>query len=110
MKNHHDRVSQRDSKQRDKTDHRAHRQGAAKKNKNCAPTNQLALPVLLFTLELNQKDHKLCAAATVEQHLKRVVGPYPADQMRMWEISPLVNSPKNDDPDLITPFELSSVS
>jgi hypothetical protein len=71
MKNHHDRVSQRDSKQRDKTDHRAHRQGAAKKNKNCAPTNQLALPVLLFTLELNQKDHKLCAAATVEQHLKR---------------------------------------
>jgi hypothetical protein len=77
MKNHHDRVSQRDSKQRDKTDHRAHRQGAAKKNKNCAPTNQLALPVLLFTLELNQKDHKLCAAATVEQHLKRVVGPLP---------------------------------
>src|SRR6516165_9146985 len=34
MKNHHDRVSQRDSKQRDKTDHRAHRQGAAEKNKN----------------------------------------------------------------------------
>jgi hypothetical protein len=23
---------------------------------------------------------------------------YPADQMRMWEISPRINSPKNDDP------------
>jgi len=55
MKNHHDRVSQRDSKQRDKTDHRAHRQGAAKKNKNSAPRNELALPVLLFTLEAQSK-------------------------------------------------------
>ena len=26
------------------------------------------------------------------------ITPYPADQMRMWEISPRVNSPKNDDP------------
>jgi putative SOS response-associated peptidase YedK len=30
--------------------------------------------------------------------------PYPADQMRMWEISPRVNSPKNDDPSLWEPL------
>jgi len=29
--------------------------------------------------------------------------PYPADQLRMWEISPRVNSPKNDDPSLWKP-------
>jgi hypothetical protein len=33
--------------------------------------------------------------------------PYPADQMRMWEISPRVNSPTNDDPSL---WELSMQS
>jgi putative SOS response-associated peptidase YedK len=35
--------------------------------------------------------------------LKELLGPYPADQMRMWEISPRVNSPKNDDPSLWEP-------
>jgi hypothetical protein len=29
--------------------------------------------------------------------------PYPAEEMRMWEISPRVNSPKNDDPSLWEP-------
>jgi hypothetical protein len=32
--------------------------------------------------------------------LKELLVPYPADQMRMWEISPRINSPKNDDPSL----------
>ena len=31
---------------------------------------------------------------------KRGAGDYPVDQMRMWEISPRVNNPKNDDPSL----------
>jgi len=35
--------------------------------------------------------------------LKELLVPYPADQMRMWEISPRVNSPKNDDPSLWEP-------
>jgi hypothetical protein len=30
--------------------------------------------------------------------------PYPADEMRMWKISPRVNSPKNDDPSLWEPL------
>jgi putative SOS response-associated peptidase YedK len=34
---------------------------------------------------------------------KEVLGPFPADAMRAWPISPRVNSPKNDDPDLIKP-------
>jgi putative SOS response-associated peptidase YedK len=32
--------------------------------------------------------------------LKALLLPYPTDQMRMWEISLRVNSPKNDDPSL----------
>ena len=35
---------------------------------------------------------------TDDGNLKELLIPYPADQMRMWEISPRVNSPKNDDP------------
>jgi hypothetical protein len=83
--------------------------------------------VLLFILEGQSKDHKLCAAATVEQPRKKnlldsityrsqsrwicrrrkpetLLLPYPADQMRMWEISPRVNSPKNDDHRFGNPF------
>jgi putative SOS response-associated peptidase YedK len=29
--------------------------------------------------------------------------PFPAEPMTMWPISTRVNSPKNDDPDLLTP-------
>jgi hypothetical protein len=36
-------------------------------------------------------------------NLKALLLPYPADEMRMWEISPRVNSPKNDDPSLWEP-------
>ena len=41
---------------------------------------------------------------TEDENLKELLVPYPADQMRMWEISPRVNSPKNDDPSLWEPF------
>src|SRR5215831_6931093 len=58
MKNHHDRVSQRDSKQRDKTDYRAHRQGAAEKNKNCAPRKCACSSGLAFHFQSSiKKDH-----------------------------------------------------
>jgi putative SOS response-associated peptidase YedK len=36
-------------------------------------------------------------------NLKELLVPYPADQMRMWEFSPRVNSPKNDDPSIGEP-------
>jgi len=41
---------------------------------------------------------------TEDGNLKDLLVPYPADQMRMWEISPRVNSPKNDDPSLWEPI------
>jgi putative SOS response-associated peptidase YedK len=36
--------------------------------------------------------------------LKELLKPFAADQMKMWPISPRVNSPKNDDPDILTPI------
>jgi hypothetical protein len=41
---------------------------------------------------------------TDDGNLKALLLPYPADEMRMWEISARVNSPKNDDPSLWEPF------
>ena len=36
--------------------------------------------------------------------MKELLNPFPADQMKMWPISPRVNSPKNDDPGILTPI------
>ena len=36
--------------------------------------------------------------------LKELLKPYPADRMKMWPIGPRVNSPKNDDAELIKPI------
>jgi putative SOS response-associated peptidase YedK len=36
--------------------------------------------------------------------LKELLKPYPADRMKMWPIGPRVNSPKNDDAELIEPL------
>jgi len=36
--------------------------------------------------------------------LQRLYHPCPADLMEMWPVSPLVNSPKNESPDLIKPI------
>ena len=41
---------------------------------------------------------------TDDGNLKEFLLSYPADQMRMWEISPRVNRPKNDDPSLWEPI------
>jgi hypothetical protein len=42
-------------------------------------------------------------------NLTELLVPYPADQMRMWEISPRVNSPKNDDPSLWEPVHPQAI-
>ena len=34
--------------------------------------------------------------------------PFPPDLMRMWPISTRVNKPKNDDPSIVEPVELTS--
>ena len=47
-----------------------------------------------------EQHHAAWLAETENGNLKELLVPYPTDQMRMWEISPRVNSPKNDDPSL----------
>jgi hypothetical protein len=45
-----------------------------------------------------------CALVRLSQ-LKELLVPYPAaEEMRMWEVSPRINSPKNDDPSLWEPL------
>jgi putative SOS response-associated peptidase YedK len=39
---------------------------------------------------------------------KEILVPYPADRMRVWPISPRVNSPKNNDAEIIAPIELNT--
>ena len=50
-----------------------------------------------------ERSHAAWLGETDDGNLKALLVPYPADQMRMWEISPRVNRPKNDDPSLWEP-------
>jgi hypothetical protein len=38
---------------------------------------------------------------------KKILVPYPADRMKAWPIGSRVNSPKNNDAELVTPIETS---
>jgi hypothetical protein len=51
-----------------------------------------------------EQHHAAWLGETDDGNLKDLLVPYPADQMRMWKISPRVNSPKNDNPSLWEPF------
>jgi putative SOS response-associated peptidase YedK len=53
---------------------------------------------------LPQQHHAAWLGKTDDGNLKELLLPYPADQMRMWEISPRVNSPMNVDPSLWKPI------
>jgi SOS response associated peptidase (SRAP) len=46
---------------------------------------------------LPEQNHAAWLGETDDGNLKAMLLPCPADQMLMWEISPQVNSPKNDD-------------
>jgi putative SOS response-associated peptidase YedK len=37
-----------------------------------------------------------------------LLGPFPAEPMRMWPISTRVNKPENDDPSIVEPIALAS--
>jgi putative SOS response-associated peptidase YedK len=41
---------------------------------------------------------------------KEVLIPYSADRMKAWPIDARVNSPKNNDPQIIAPIELQPVA
>jgi putative SOS response-associated peptidase YedK len=49
---------------------------------------------------LPEQHHAAWLGETDNGNLKELLVPYPADEMRMWEISPRVNSPKNEDSSL----------
>jgi hypothetical protein len=53
---------------------------------------------------LPAQHHGVWLGETDGGNLKELLLPYPADQMQMWEISPRVNSPKNNDPSLWEPL------
>ena len=40
---------------------------------------------------------------------KEILVPYPADRMKAWPVSSCVNSPNNNDSEIIVPVELQSV-
>jgi putative SOS response-associated peptidase YedK len=48
-------------------------------------------------------DHAKWLGEVEDGDLKELLKPFPAGQMKMWPISPMVNSPKNNDPDILTP-------
>ena len=54
---------------------------------------------------LPEQHHAAWLGETDDGDLKELLVPYPADQMRMWEISPRINSPENDDPSLWEPLQ-----
>jgi hypothetical protein len=66
-------------------------------------TAPLALGALVRSLSRSER-FRCWLGETDDGNLKALLVPYPADQMRMWEISPRVNSPKNDDPSLWEPL------
>jgi len=41
---------------------------------------------------------------------KEILVPFPADRMKAWPISARVNSPKNNEADIVLPIELESVA
>jgi putative SOS response-associated peptidase YedK len=55
-----------------------------------------------------EQHHAAWLGETDEGSLKELLVPYPGDQMRMWKISPRVNSSKNDDPSLWEPLRSDS--
>ena len=50
---------------------------------------------------LPEGDHAKWLGEVEDGNLKALLKPLPADQMRIWPISPRVNSPENNDPGII---------
>jgi hypothetical protein len=48
--------------------------------------------------------HAKWLGETEDGDLKPLLKPFPGDQMRIWPISPRVNSPENNDPGIIDPI------
>ena len=55
---------------------------------------------------LPEEDHSKWLGETEAGDLKALLKPFPANQMRIWAISPRVNSPENNDRDILTPIDI----
>ena len=55
---------------------------------------------------LPEEDHAKWLGETEDGDLKALLKPFPSDQMRIWPISPRVNSPINNDADIIAEIHL----
>ena len=55
---------------------------------------------------LSEEDHAKWLGETEDGDLKALLKPFPAHQMRIWPISPRVNSPINNDADIIAEIRL----
>ena len=53
---------------------------------------------------LPEEEHAKWLGEVEDGDLKSLLKPFPADRMRIWAISPRVNSPKNNDPGIIVPI------
>jgi putative SOS response-associated peptidase YedK len=56
---------------------------------------------------LPEEDHAKWLGETEAGDLKELLKPFPANQMRIWAISQRVNSSRNNDPDIVTPINIS---
>jgi putative SOS response-associated peptidase YedK len=70
------------------------------------PPNELVAQIhTRMSVILQEEDHARWLGEAEDGDLKELVKPFPAGLMKMWPISPRVNSPKNNDPDILTPIE-----
>jgi putative SOS response-associated peptidase YedK len=56
---------------------------------------------------LPEEHHDACSSGEAG---KEVLAPYPANGMKAWPIDARVNSPENNDPEIIVPIEPESVA
>jgi putative SOS response-associated peptidase YedK len=54
---------------------------------------------------LPEEHHARWLGEVEDGGLKELLKAFPAEQMRMWPISPRLNSPKDNDPDILTLIE-----
>ena len=67
--------------------------------------NELVAPIhTRMPVILPEGDHAKWLGEAEDGDLKALLKPFPADQMRIWEISPRVNSPENNDHGIIDPI------
>jgi putative SOS response-associated peptidase YedK len=60
-----------------------------------------------FSVCYAQEHHDACLSGEAG---KEVLVPYPMDRMKAWPVSPRMNSPKNNDPEIIVPIEPEPVA